>query len=175
MMPMPHTTSPALSQTRAGIQPVILIVDDEPDIQALMGRILRERGYSTVEACDGEEALTHFARLPISLVICNLRMPRLSGTVLFDLIQRVCPPLAERFLFCTGDIASKESLQFLSRTGRPYLFKPFEVSQFIELVEQTVQAPVFVDARLRMELLRLADGVGMPCRDNPRPIVVQRR
>ncbi len=146
-----------------------------PIYGALMGRILRERGYSTVEACDGEEALTHLARLPISLVICNLRMPRLSGAVLFDLIQRVCPPLAERFLFCTGDIASKEALQFLNRTGRPYLFKPFDVSQFIELVGETVQAPVFIDARLRMELLRLADGVGMPHAGSPRPIVVQRR
>lgn len=172
---MPHTPFPAASQTRAGIGSVILIVDDEPDIRALMGRILRERGYSTVEACDGEEALTHLARLPISLVICNLRMPRLSGAVLFDLIQQVCPPLAERFLFCTGDIASKEALQFLNRTGRPYLFKPFDVSQFIELVEETVQAPVFVDARLRMELCRLADGIGMPRAGSPRPIVVQRR
>lgn len=165
----------AMSQTWGGTQAVVLIIDDEPDIRALMGRILRERGYSTVEACDGEEALTHLARLPISLVICNLRMPRLSGAVLFDLIQRVCPPLAERFFFCTGDIASKEALQFLSRTGQPYLFKPFDVAHFIELVEQTVQAPVVVDARLRMELFRLADGVGMPRAGNPRPIVVQRR
>lgn len=172
---MPHTSLPATTQIRAGIQALILIVDDEPDIRALMGRILRERGYSTVEACDGEEALTHFARLPISLVICNLRMPRLSGAVLFDLVQRVCPPLAERFLFCTGDIASKEALQFLSRTGQPYLFKPFDVAHFIELVEQTVQAPVVVDARLRMELFRLAGGVGASHAGNLRPIVVQRR
>ncbi len=172
---MPDTSFPAASQTRAGIQPVILIVDDEPDIRALMGRILRERGYSTVEACDREEALTHLARLPISLVICNLRMPRLSGAVLFDLIQRVCPPLAERFLFCTGDIASKEALRFLNQTGRPYLFKPFDVGQFVELVEETVQVPIVVDVRLRMELLRLADDVGMPRAGCPRPIVVQRR
>ncbi len=172
---MPERFLPATVQTWAISQAVILIADDEPDIRALMGRILRERGYSTVEASDGEEALTHLARLPIALVICNLRMPRLSGSVLFELVQRLCPPLAERFLFCTGDIASKEALQFLERAGRPYLFKPFDVAYFIELVEQTVRSPVIVDARLRVELRKLAESAGPRYAGNPRPIVVQRR
>ena len=41
----------------------VLVVDDEPDIRILICRVLRERGFSIVEAGDGEEALALIARV----------------------------------------------------------------------------------------------------------------
>ena len=35
----------------------VLIVDDEPNIRRMLGALLREEGYSTTEAGDGQEAV----------------------------------------------------------------------------------------------------------------------
>ena len=52
----------------------------------LMGRMLRELGYSVLEATDGEEALT-LARedeQEIDLLLTDIVMPGLSGKILLD-------------------------------------------------------------------------------------------
>jgi CheY-like chemotaxis protein len=58
---------------------VVLIADDEPSTLALLGRHLRSRGYSVLEAADGDEAweLAH-EHLP-DLVILDVMMPGMSG------------------------------------------------------------------------------------------------
>jgi DNA-binding response OmpR family regulator len=58
---------------------VVLIADDEPSTLALLGRHLRSRGFSVLEAADGDEAweLAH-EHLP-DLVILDVMMPGMSG------------------------------------------------------------------------------------------------
>jgi hypothetical protein len=46
---------------------------------------------------------------------------------LYRYVADACPALAERFVFCSGDLVSEPSRLFLQRCGRPYLEKPFEL------------------------------------------------
>ena len=125
----------------------VLIVDDEPDIRLLMDRILRERGYSTLLAENGEEALALIARQPIELIICNMRMPRMSGPALHGLLADFCPELAHRMVFCSGDIAGPTSHQFLQSVEVPWIAKPFDLGEFLELVEVCAGAPITLGTR----------------------------
>jgi CheY-like chemotaxis protein len=124
----------------------ILLVDDEPDIRRLMHRVLRERDFSVLEAGDGEEALAQIARHPIRLIISNIRMPHLSGLSLYAHLAELCPTLASRIVFCSGDIAGEESHRFLQRTEAPWLIKPFDLDDLLDLVTRHCGAPIQVDA-----------------------------
>jgi two-component system, OmpR family, KDP operon response regulator KdpE len=63
----------------------ILVVDDDRSILSLLTEELRAEGYETLEASDGEKALTLLAQQP-DLILTDLAMPVVDG---FDLIARV--------------------------------------------------------------------------------------
>ena len=126
----------------------ILIVDDEADIRALLTRVLSERGCSVLSATDGEDALEQMARgVPIRFVISNLRMPRMNGPSLYLCVGVACPALAERFVFCTGDVVSDNCRYFLLEARRPCLSKPFELEEIDALLRALADVvPIRLDA-----------------------------
>jgi DNA-binding response OmpR family regulator len=54
---------------------LILIVDDDPDMLASIGRAIRKAGYRTVVASDGASALAEIATNPPALVVSDVLMP----------------------------------------------------------------------------------------------------
>ena len=58
----------------------ILIVDDEPDIALILKLHLEDAGYNTMWAQDGEKALSMLTAGGYSLVLLDIRMPRLGGS-----------------------------------------------------------------------------------------------
>lgn len=59
---------------------VVLVADDEEDIRSLIAGHLRRAGHQVLEAADGEQALQAArAEQPPSLVLLDIRMPRLDG------------------------------------------------------------------------------------------------
>ncbi len=59
--------------------PLVLIVDDDPDLGWSVDRIIRKAGYETRVASDGEAALAAFAESCPDVVISDLMMPGISG------------------------------------------------------------------------------------------------
>jgi DNA-binding response OmpR family regulator len=58
----------------AADRPTILIVDDEPEVRALLRTGLEGEGYSVLEAADGGQALALVERVPVSLVTLDLKL-----------------------------------------------------------------------------------------------------
>ncbi len=57
----------------------VLIVDDEPHVSAAIRRLLRPDGYEILAAGDGSAALRILAKQDVAVVICDQRMPGMSG------------------------------------------------------------------------------------------------
>jgi hypothetical protein len=57
----------------------ILVVDDEPDVVTYLAAVLRDHGYETLEAYDGEEALGKVLRDKPDLVTLDITMPEITG------------------------------------------------------------------------------------------------
>ena len=64
----------------------VLIVDDNPNMSSLLQEMLEVFDYESVRASDGEEALAKVNEGNISLIITDMRMPKMSG---LELIQKV--------------------------------------------------------------------------------------
>lgn len=57
----------------------ILVVDDEEDSRMVLSEALSAKGYKTVVACNGQEALDLFIKDSFALVLTDLQMPRMNG------------------------------------------------------------------------------------------------
>lgn len=114
----------------------VLVVDDEAPVAELIARLLRDEGW-TVEVCrDGALALELITHNTYDLIICDVRMPGMSGNELFAELKQRAPHLARRVLFISGDTASRSTRDFLERSGVHYIEKPFEASEFLATVRQ---------------------------------------
>jgi len=118
----------------------VLVVDDEAAVRATILRQGERYGWSVVPASSGEQALellladaSHF-----DAVVCDLRMPGLSGMALHDEIAKKAPWMLRRILFVTGDLSSTEAAEFASRCNAPILAKPFGIGDMFERLRQLV-------------------------------------
>ena len=130
------------SSSEASLTPrVALIIDDEPSIRAALRRYFTRRGWVVEEADDGDAALRRIdaAGAQLGVVVCDLRMPGLSGIDLHDRLASERPALLRRFVFSTGDVASIEAASFVQRTLCPVLQKPFELRMLDDIVAHVVE------------------------------------
>ena len=127
-----HTVSDGTSAPRA------LVVDDEPTIRSAVARYLRKRGWDADEAEDGQAALLKLERVSAGgyqIVISDILMPRCSGDELHDWLADHRPDLFVRLILITGDLTSPLLGDFIARTPRPVIAKPFDLTELAAMVE----------------------------------------
>lgn len=114
----------------------VLLVEDERNIRVLVGSILRRKGYETVEAQNGLEALQllresgHF-----NLVITDLQMPELGGVALLKELRSSYPtlPVVVISAYTATDWAKEAVGQAVVA-----LPKPFSHAQLVSAVDQVI-------------------------------------
>jgi DNA-binding NtrC family response regulator len=115
-----------------------MVVDDEPTIRTALARYLRRRGWDADEAEDGSVALRKLGRSApggYQVVVSDLRMPHYSGVELHDWLAEHRPDLFACLILTTGDLTSPALSDFIARTPRPLIEKPFELAVLGQLVE----------------------------------------
>lgn len=127
----------AVSPAQHSIAPrTMLIVDDEPEVAAMLSDILTRTGHQTTVAHSGNAALACLARRNYDLILSDLHMPDLNGLDLYRHIQTSYPYLGERIVFITGDTLGATTRHFLTETGAPYLEKPIIPRDVVSLVQR---------------------------------------
>jgi CheY-like chemotaxis protein len=100
----------------------ILLVDDDPSLIVVLGRVLRDQG-DVETATTATEAIVRIrdgARY--ALILSDLRLPEASGLDLLDVLRAEAPAQARRFVMMTGDERSADEMR---SSGIPVLQKPF--------------------------------------------------
>jgi len=83
-----------------------------------------------------KEALRLFGQdRAFDVVLCDLQMPEMSGSELYETVRQRWPELAQRFIFITGGACSQEARRFLESPGLAFIHKPFQVGELLELIE----------------------------------------
>ena len=70
------------------ITPRLLITDDDRDFRETVAGLLADRGFETLQAADGEEALAIVCREEVHLLLLDMQMPRLSGLETIERLRR---------------------------------------------------------------------------------------
>jgi PAS domain S-box-containing protein len=114
----------------------VLVVDDEAGLREMMAEALAGQGARVETAPGGREALEILARVPVDVLVLDVRMPEVSGTDLWSQVSQANPALARRTVFCTGDVIGAETHALIAATGCPSVSKPFEWARFFEAVAE---------------------------------------
>ncbi len=117
---------------------LILVVDDEPLVAALMADVLVMEGHEVDMAKNGREALEKIAARSYDLIVSDLRMPELDGVGLYRELERGRPKLLERLLFVSGTTEPLEYASFLKATHAPVLCKPFRLDDLRRFVQRAL-------------------------------------
>jgi signal transduction histidine kinase/ActR/RegA family two-component response regulator len=112
-----------------------LVVDDEESNAALVRRVLAGAGYDVESTTLSRRALVMIERTAYDAVICDVKMPELSGQELYGRVCQIRPEMARRFVFITGDIDGEDTRQFLDETRCTYFMKPFNLERLTAAVD----------------------------------------
>jgi DNA-binding response OmpR family regulator len=127
----------------AADQQTILIVDDEPEVRALLRTGLESEGFSVLEASDGRQALALVERLPIGLVTLDLKLGGEDGLkVARELRAKRNVPI----VMITGKGDAIDRVVGLELGADDYIPKPFLMREVV--------------ARVRAVLRRYTSGPG---------------
>jgi DNA-binding NtrC family response regulator len=129
----------------------VLIVDDEDLYSRALERILKRTGHTISSVSSGAEGLEFVAAHPVDLVLCDLKMPGISGLEVVKQIRIMRPDLP--CIIITGFGSAERSLEALGAGAFWYLEKPFEherLDVIRRLVDQAIE-----HGRLKRENRRL--------------------
>ncbi len=122
---------------RAGAGEIVLVVEDEASVRALVVEVLSELGYQALEAPDGDTALTHLrSDQPIDLMITDVGLPGLNGRQLAEIARRQRPNLG--VLFVTGYAPSAAVRADFLDPGMDMISKPFAMGDLAFKISEMI-------------------------------------
>jgi signal transduction histidine kinase len=100
----------------------ILVVDDEPDVRALVELVLRDAGHTVSSARDGQEALDVAARERPDLILLDKLMPTMDGTAFARAYHEATTDPAPIVAFCAARDAEEwgRSIGAVAHIGKPF-------------------------------------------------------
>jgi len=115
---------------------IILIVDDEPAIRDIAGRILSSHGYRTLTACDGNEAVALFDknRDKVKAIISDFMMPQMDGPATIRALRNVNPDI--KTIIITGLGEDGRVAEAKAAGSDLVLSKPFTAEQLLASLKQ---------------------------------------
>lgn len=141
-------------------KPMIMVVEDNPELRDALSDTLEYDGYSVVAVADGESALQVLDRQSVGLVVTDINMDGMDGHALLMQIRRRHPVLPVILITAFGSIGS--SVRAMREGAVDYLLKPFKPEQLLNSIEKYLAPsvvgsadPIAVDA-LSQQLLKLA-------------------
>lgn len=120
---------------------LILVAEDESTVRRFVCAVLRERGYTVLEARTGVEGLAAARRHagPIDLLLTDVVMPEMGGRDLAVKILESNP--ATRILFMSGYAENEIAHHGVLTSGAQLLDKPFSASVLLERVRCALEEP----------------------------------
>ena len=118
----------------------VLVLDDEAGVRAAIRLQLRDTRLDVLEAESAQQAidLLRDNALSIDIIICDVRMPGISGVEAVDVFQSEYPTTPVIVLTGFPDVAL--AVDFMKKQGVvDYLTKPVEKDKLIAVVERAVQ------------------------------------
>jgi DNA-binding NarL/FixJ family response regulator len=143
----------------------VLVVEDDAKCRALVVTLLRQAGFTTVEASTGEEAVTLARRQRPKLVVLDVELPGLSG---YEITRQLRDEFANDLAIVILSGARTESLDVAAGLGvgaDDYIVKPFSPDEFLarvrlqtKRVDSTRPVPSDLTRRELQVLNLLAEG-----------------
>jgi DNA-binding response OmpR family regulator len=131
----------------------ILLIDDDPSVHEVVRPYLEREGYLVHSSMDGRDGIAMCAASHAALLIVDLMLPDVSGTVVLQQVrQRSQVPI----LMLSGQAGTEQRIEALIAGADDYLMKPFSPRELAARVRAVLRRAA--GAELSQEVLTFDDG-----------------
>jgi CheY-like chemotaxis protein len=122
-------------------QPLVMVVDDDPDLCESLWDLLRERGFRVALAHGEGEAARRLADRTFKVVLIDMKLPESDGTRVFRLVRQGNPQA--RTVVITGHRAEMDPQvrEVISEGADAVCYKPFDLPQLLTILEHLTGSP----------------------------------
>lgn len=137
---MPQTAAP--NESFPGGSETLLIVDDEESLRTLLCTALTRKGYTTLTASSGLEAIEYVSDTTrhFDIVLLDLNMPGANGVEVLKIL-RLCRPKS-RVLVVSGHITPTARAEFERLGQRDFIQKPYRLDELGRTLRTLLDAPL---------------------------------
>jgi two-component system, OmpR family, response regulator len=131
-----RTVASQVQDTNSSRKRCALIVEDDPDVRALVGRLLRGLGLDVAEVSEGRSAILHLAvHQPPDLVCLDLMLPELSGYDVCEYMRSDAKLRGVPILIMSARTLPQDRAYAEQVGASTYLVKPFKQKAFQAAVD----------------------------------------
>jgi PAS domain S-box-containing protein len=117
---------------------LLLVVEDEENLRAIMGETLQRFGYRVLPAADGAAGLDLYVRHAgeIALVVTDMMMPVMNGHVMIDALRQINPNIAiviSSAWALSGKVMRRQDVRLTH-----FMVKPYTVEKMLETIEKAL-------------------------------------
>lgn len=138
-----------MSSTKPLEKKTILVVDDERSMRLVLSAMLKKEGYRVAAAADGLEALDLIKKKDVSVVVTDLKMPRLGGIGLLSRVIEKYPSLPVIIITAHGTIAN--AVEAVKKGAFDYITKPFDQEDLKNVISKAVKTKALSDREMVLD------------------------
>jgi EAL domain-containing protein (putative c-di-GMP-specific phosphodiesterase class I)/DNA-binding response OmpR family regulator len=117
----------------------VLVVDDDAAVRTLFALVLREAGLDVIEAGTGQAALDLMETAQVSVVVCDVSMPGMSGIEVVKALRRRRETATLPVILVTGSSDSHSVISGLEAGADDFLTKPVDLDELVARVRAHVR------------------------------------
>jgi two-component system phosphate regulon response regulator PhoB len=136
------------------VKPLVLIVEDEAPLVALLRYNLEKEGFAVAEATDGEEALLQIAERRPDAVLLDWMLPLVSGIEVCRQIRRAPATRSMPVIMLTARGEEGDRVRGLNSGADDYVVKPFSLSELVARLRAVIRR---AQPNADEQILRYAD------------------
>ncbi len=114
----------------------VLVVDDDPDVRALITDLLADEGFKTESADTADVALAKLREHPADVVLLDVSMPAMSG---LDLMGEIRKHSEVPIIFVSGKGGETDKVLGLRMGADDYVTKPFSAAELVARIHSVLR------------------------------------
>jgi CheY-like chemotaxis protein len=119
----------------------ILIIDDNDEVRRFLRAVLEQRGYTVIEAAQGNDALQQLHHAPVDLVLTDIYMPDCDGLEVIMKLRREFPAI--KIVAISGGAGDRNLLMAARQLGaKEVLAKPIDIDALLKSIASALNGEV---------------------------------
>jgi DNA-binding NtrC family response regulator len=115
----------------------VLVVDDDPEVRALLSRVLTKGGYVLAEATSGAEAMAVLGRQEFDVALVDIKLPDASG---LDILRWAREAEADtELIVLTGNADVETAVEAMRLGAYDFIAKPWRNAELVEVLSKAVE------------------------------------
>src|ERR1700720_3930075 len=115
----------------------LLIVEDESGLRQAIAEQLSDRGYHVEQADSGEAALAQLADFAFDVIVTDLRLPGVDGSVVLEAAVQRYPEIIA--IVVTGYGTVKDAVEAIKRGAWDFVSKPFQIDELLHALDAALE------------------------------------